>query len=256
MARIKILRYPNPVVLGKAAADFFLSHARKSVKQSGRFLVAISGGNTPIEMFKQLSKATFRQSIPWHQCHIFWCDERLVPPDRPESNYRMADQIFLSKCDIPAENVHRMQGELPASQAAATYQQTLHAFSPGKGSLQFNLVVLGLGTDGHTAALFPGSISPTELNQTVLITQAHYLDRPTERISLTPLILNAAHHVLFLVTGKEKAEALAAVLSGKLDKEKWPAQRVQPVNGEVTWMVDEEASNLLNPHEVSIENNR
>ena len=152
-------------------------------------------------------------------------------------------------------NIHRIQGELPATQASATYQQTLLAFSSGAGDVQFDLVVLGLGTDGHTAALFPGTVSPAEQNQAVLITQAHYQDRPAERISLTPLILNAAHQILFLVTGKEKARAVAAVLHGEIDLEKWPAQRIQPVSGQVTWLLDEDASSLLDPNEVLIEHN-
>jgi 6-phosphogluconolactonase len=256
MTGIKVIRYPNPEKLGKAAASFFSSHARKSITQSGRFLVAISGGSTPIEMYKQLSQATQRQSIPWRHTHVFWCDERLVPPDHPESNYHLANHLFLSKCNIPATNIHRIQGELPATQAAATYQQTLLAFSSGTGDVHFDLVVLGLGADGHTAALFPGPITPAEQNQSVLITQAHYQDRPAERISLTPLILNAAHQILFLVTGKEKAHAVANVLHGEIDLEKWPAQRVQPVSGQVTWLLDEDASSsLLDPNEVLIEHN-
>ena len=229
--------------LSRAAAEEFMVLAQAAVAANGRFLVALSGGGTPRRLFSLLGQAPFAGNIPWAQMHALWGDERLVPPDEEGSNYKQATDHLLKNVPIPAPQIHRVKGELEAAAAVADYKRQLQSLAePGRAWPRLDLAIMGLGSDGHTASLFPGPISPEELSQPVMAVTAEYDGRPAQRISLTPLVFNDARHVLFLVSGAEKAEAFTAVLNQAGSPEQWPAQRIQPHSGRVLWFVDEAAA--------------
>lgn len=229
--------------LSRAAAEIFAQVADRAIPERKRFLVALSGGSTPKQLFQILAGPPYAQRLPWSQIHFFWCDERLVPPDHPESNFGQAFAQLFSLINIPDENLHRVRGEAPSEHAADEYRELLESFSEGDLKwLRFDLAFLGLGADGHTASLFPGAISPEETVSPVLAVTADYQGRPARRITLTPLALNTARNLIFLVTGKDKACAVAETLHGAINLEKWPAQRIQPVDGKAIWLLDDEAA--------------
>ncbi|GAB4270871.1 MAG: 6-phosphogluconolactonase [Candidatus Promineifilaceae bacterium] len=232
--------------LSEAAAQFFAAQANTAVSRHGRFLTALSGGSTPRQLFTHLSQPPYSQQIPWQQTHIFWSDERLVPPNDDGSNYKQAHDTLLSKVPIPSQNIHRALGEADARTAVSHYTNTLHKIAaPGHNWPQFDLILLGMGSDGHTASLFPGPIPAEQENNPVTAVTAHYDGRPAQRITFTPLLINDAHHILFLVTGASKAHALYHVLHGQHAPAQWPAQRIQPHHGRITWYVDTAAASQL-----------
>ena len=228
--------------LSAAAADLFA----QQVQQAGNaaFLVALSGGSTPRALFRLLAQPPYADRLPWEQIHFFWGDERLVPPDDPGSSYGEAKRLLFDHVPVPPANIHRIKGELPAEAARLDYVNTLQKFSP-KGWPVFDLAIMGMGADGHTASLFPGQITPAEETGLVISVTADYEGRPARRISLTPLVFNDARQVLFLVVGENKAEAVTAVLHGPPDNTQWPAQRIRPHSGGLTWFLDEAAASLL-----------
>jgi len=230
--------------LSLAAAEEFMGLAQAAVAANGRFLVALSGGGTPRRLFSLLSQTPFADNIPWAKTHVLWGDERLVAPDKEGSNYKQATDHFLKDVPIPATQIHRLKGELDAAAAVRDYGQQLQALAePGRAWPRLDLAIMGLGSDGHTASLFPGPISPEETSQPVMAVTAEYEGRPAQRLSLTPLVFNDARHVMFLVSGTEKAKALTAALNQADTPEQWPAQRIQPRSGQVLWFVDEAAAN-------------
>ena len=193
-----------------------------------------------------LATPLYRSLLPWHEMYFFWGDERLVPPDDTGSNYYHAAQLLLDKVHVPAENIHRVKGELPTESAILDYTAQLQSFATGRRNWpRFDLVLLGLGSDGHTASLFPGSPGMDESGIAVKAVMANYEDRPSQRLTLTPTVFNESRHILFLVTGANKADAAAAVLDGPFDPEQWPAQRIQPSTGTVTWLIDKAAAAKL-----------
>jgi 6-phosphogluconolactonase len=233
--------------LSHAAANLFIEQAAESITQRNRFLVALNGGSTPMRLF-QLLGTDFREQVIWSKVHIFWGDERCVPPDDPGSSYGQARDVLLSYVTIPDSNIHRIKGELGPVEASKEYSLVLKAFS----SLpldwpRFDLVYLGMGEDGHTASLFPGS--PVDVREAVIPVTAHYQDRPANRVTLTPVVFNSARKVVFMVTGEKKAITLAEVLSDRYNLEQYPPQRIQPKDGKLTWLVDEEAASKL-PKEI------
>ncbi len=228
--------------LAHEAARRFTDIAREAVESRGRFSVALSGGSTPGALFTLLAEAPYRERIPWAEVHLFWGDERCVPAGDPGSNYHMADEALIARVPIPPENVHRIHGELAPEAAARAYDKTLRDFFCGPYA-RFDLVLLGLGADGHTASLFPGSPALDERERLALAVTAAYEDRPAERVTLTPAAINTARHVLFLVTGSAKAEIVQAVLEGS--GEQFPAQGIQLGAGALTWLLDEGAASLL-----------
>jgi 6-phosphogluconolactonase len=185
--------------------------------------------------------------FPWAQTHIFWGDERMVSPTHPESNFGQAESLLLTRVPVPPTQVYRISGEVDPVTAAGAYADILQEVAGSEGALwpRFDLVLLGLGSDGHTASLFPGSASPLPDQQPTLAVSANYEDRPAGRVTLTPPAINSARHILFLVTGTEKAEALTQVLNGPDDPVRWPAQRIQPEKGTLIWFADEAAARLL-----------
>lgn len=241
--------YRDAATLAAAAAQHVANLAQTAVAHHGRFALALSGGSTPQALFALLAEPPFANTLPWHAMHIFWGDERLVPPDDPGSNYFHAATLLLSKVPIPPQNVHRVRGEASPTAAAADYAQALRAFTGDqRGWPIFDLVLLGLGSDGHTASLFPGPIPTAETTRPVITVTADYGDRPAQRLTLTPLVFNDARQVTFLVSGAGKAAAVAAVVGpdgAKADPQRWPAARIRPRDGRVTWLLDQDAAARL-----------
>ena len=242
-------RNPNVIVyrdvnsLSHAAAELFTQIANRALRERQRLLVALSGGSTPKRLFQLLSRPPYGQSVAWEQIHFFWCDERLVPPDHPESNFGQARDRLFSQLNIPGENLHRILGEATPVQAAEEYRKLLENFSEGDLKWpRFDLAFLGLGADGHTASLFPGAINPEETSSPVMAVKANYQGRPAGRVTLTPLALNNTRKLIFMVSGKDKAHAVSETLNGSTNLEKWPAQRILPVDGKLIWMLDADAA--------------
>lgn len=209
------------------------------------FSLALAGGSTPRGLYERLATPEVASQLPWDCMHVFWGDERHVPPDHPESNYRMAYEALLSKVPVPSHQIHRIRGELPnPAEAAARYERELRdAFAVSSDVPRFDLILLGMGEDGHTASLFPGS---QVIHETTKLVAAPWVERlHAYRITLTPVVLNAARHVWFLVCGEAKARALEAVLEGPYDPETYPAQLVRPRDGHVMWFVDASAAARL-----------
>ncbi len=229
--------------LNRAAAEIFIELAAQAIRERGQFLVAFSGGSTPTVLYRLLA----RESVDWTRVHVFWGDERLVPPDDPQSNYGQAHKALLKHVPIPTENVHRVVSEMEPAAAAMDYALTLKRFaSPPLDWPRFDLVLLGMGEDGHTASLFPGS--SVDMTEPVIAVTAHYQGRPAERVTLTPLVFNSAREIMFLVAGAGKAVTLSHVLND-ISPVQYPAQRIRPTDGKVTWMVDDAAGQKINREE-------
>jgi 6-phosphogluconolactonase len=235
----------TPAALFQAAAAEFAKLALDAVQKSGRFTVALSGGSTPRSLYQLLASGAFPK-LPWDKTYFFFGDERHVPPDHPDSNYRMANEAMLSKVPIPAANVFRIPAEMnDADAAAGAYEQTLRNFfgwRPGDFP-RFDLVLLGLGPDGHTASLFPGSSALDENNKLVV---ANWVEKfKTHRITFTFPVLNHAACVMFLASGADKAAMVHEVLENP--KAGLPSQKVHPTNGKLVWIIDTAAAAELSP---------
>jgi 6-phosphogluconolactonase len=237
--------FKNLEELSRTAAYVFVEQAIESIAERRRFLVALNGGNTPTRLFELLA-ADLREKVDWSRVHIFWGDERCVPPEEDGSSYGQARELLLRHVPIPDPNIHRMRGELGPAEASKDYSLTLKGFAaPPLEWPRFDLVYLGMGEDGHTASLFPGL--PAAISEPVLPVTAHYQDRPANRVTLTPLVFNSAHVVVFMATGAKKAGTLAEVLSDGYHPEHYPAQRIKPKDGRLIWLVDEAAASRLPP---------
>jgi 6-phosphogluconolactonase len=225
------------------AANSFVEIANQSIAKRGRFLTALSGGNSPAQLYKLLGDS-FHDKVDWSRAHFFWGDERCVPVNDEGNSYGQARKVLFDKINIPADNIHRIISELEPDSAAREYAQTLEDFSePPLAWPRFDLVLLGMGNDGHTASLFPNS--PVEINSPAIAVTANYQGRPANRVTLTPKVLNSSRNVVFLVTGKAKAETLSMVLGNKFMPKELPAQRIAPEDGTLTWLIDEDAGSLL-----------
>lgn len=241
---IEINIFKNIRDLSLAATNLFIESASQAITQRGRFLVVLSGGDTPTPLYQTLAGIHYRNQINWAKVHAFWGDERCVPPDDPGNCYYQARLALLDHVDIPADNIHRIQSTLEPASAATDYARTLKVYStPPLDWPRFDLVLLGMGEDGHTASLFPGS--PVEIASPTVAVTANYQDRPARRVSLTPPVFNSARQIVFLVSGGSKSETLASVLNGEYHPEQLPAQRIRPTDGEVIWLVDEAAASKL-----------
>jgi len=236
---------PDAPAVARAAARLFVEWAWQFIAREGAFCVALSGGSTPRELYRLLATDEFRTQVDWAKVHLFWGDERAVPPDHPESNYGMARREMLLRVPIPSANVHRMEAERPnLGRAAQDYEAILRRFLPldARGFPRFDLILLGLGPDGHTASLFPGTRRLRDTSRWVS-TPLHP-KFGSRRMTLTLPALNAAHRVLFLVTGAEKAAVLRDVLEGTHDP-LLPAQLVTVPDGRREFLVDQAAASLL-----------
>ena len=240
----EIVRFEDKNALSQDAAYRFTALAAMSAQAGRPFTVALSGGSTPAILYRLLSSSPFRETLPWSDIHLFFGDERGVPPDAPDSNYHMAFETLISQIEIPPHNVHRMPGELADHDAAARqYEADLHAFfhlSEGEWP-RFDLILLGMGPDGHCASLFPHKPALQERQQLVVTTDPG-LQPFVPRLTLTLPVLNNSANVLFLVAGADKAETLARVLEGPPDPDALPSQAVAPTNGTLTWLVDRDAN--------------
>ncbi|HEY7123450.1 MAG TPA: 6-phosphogluconolactonase [Ktedonobacterales bacterium] len=233
--------------LAHMAARRFYEAAERAIAdpERGRFLVALSGGNTPRVFHQQLVKH-YHDLIPWERVQFFWSDERCVPPDHPDSNYRMAVETLLSQIKVPAENIHRMPGEYTDyDAAAANYEVEMRQVFglPPDVLLRFDLILLGMGNDGHTASLFPETPALHEKQKLVAANFVPKLN--AHRLTFTYPLINAARQVMFLVAGQDKAEPLRDVLGGQVSIEERPSVGVRPTDGEAIWLVDRVAASLL-----------
>jgi 6-phosphogluconolactonase len=245
-AQIRIYRDPGELAL--KAAQLFARLADQYVVGTGRFAVALSGGSTPRAMFSLLADSPFKETVPWRSIYFFWGDERCVPPDHPDSNYRMAREALLEKIPVPEENIFRIPAERDPQLAALEYSMALKRFFASAQSALTNLprldlILLGMGADGHTASLFPKT-SALEAREQIAV--ANYVEKlGAYRITLTAATINNARNVVFLVAGRDKAEALREVIKGERRPELYPSQLIRPGNGALLWLVDEAAAQFL-----------
>ncbi len=236
--------HATPETLFQETAHLVMQFSRESVNERGRFVVALSGGSTPKGLFQQLTEEPYLSLLPWAKTFVFWVDERHVPLTHETSNYRMTQEYLLSKVPIPKENIFpATNGSLPVEQAASAYEIKLGKFF-GAGNLpRFDLALLGMGDDGHTASLFPGFPQLNEQHHWVV---GYFVDKERkERVSLTFPVLNAARLQLLMAEGSKKAERLKDVLEGPSDPPRYPVQYLRPVDGRLIFAVDVAAASLL-----------
>ncbi|MBN1665758.1 MAG: 6-phosphogluconolactonase [Anaerolineales bacterium] len=240
MAIIQTL--PDPAALAEAAAHYFVACARESIAEHGRFTVALAGGSTPQALYAQLATIEFASQVSWEKVHIFWGDERCVAASHDDSNFRMASETLLKHAPIPEGQVHRLPGELDPKEAAQSYESLLQTFFTPQQA-RFDLIWLGLGSDGHTASLFPGSKALEEKQRWVV---ANYVRKLSAwRLTMTIPLINQAARVAFLVSGPEKAAVLRRALAGRYAPEEIPAQLVRPERGQLRWFVDRAAAEFI-----------
>jgi 6-phosphogluconolactonase len=240
--------FPDAIALNDAAAAEFSRAAREAVAARGRFAVALAGGATPKDAYVRLADAEISGAnrLPWDRIHVFFGDERCVPPDHLDSNFRMANETLLARIPIPPDNVHRFRGEDDPARAAMAAERDLHnSFGAGERQPKFDLVLLGLGTDGHTASLFPETEA---LRETVRLVIANWVPKlNAHRLTLTFPVLNQAAEIVFLVAGAEKAKVLKETLRPAVNGPAHPARSVRPTRGRLLWLVDEAAAGGLEP---------
>ncbi len=234
---------PDPRAVAESAAERFVDTAARAIDTAGRFMVALSGGSTPEPFLRRLASPGYLDRIDWEAVQVFWVDERCVPPSEPTSNYAMVKESLLDQVDVKPGHVHRIRGEDGPDVAAVEYERLMRrAFSTPEGpprheaGARFDLVVLGLGEDGHTASLFPGTSAVTEAARWAMPVTAPV--PPLRRVSLTPPVINAAPEKLFLVTGEAKASVLARLLDGPEGADALPAAAIEGAD----WLVDEAAA--------------
>lgn len=246
MAEPKLIILSDPNELYVRAAEETAHIAGEAICMHGEFRVCLSGGSTPAATYDLLA-TRFQLSVDWKAVRVFWGDERCVPPDSPQSNFAMANRTMLSKLGLRPEQVHRMRGEDPPAAGAAAYEQELRAqFELGAGEWpRFDLVMLGLGDNRHTASLFPGDPAIHEAERLVVAVEVDA--EPRSRLTITPPVINHADRVMFLVAGAGKAEAVRDILQGPRDPDRFPAQIVAPEHGEIIWFLDQAAASRLSP---------
>ncbi len=234
MIEPKIRVYPTPDDVAAEGARAFVEAAAEAQRLRGTFSVALSGGSTPKAMFKLLAEEPFKSQVNWERVKIFFGDERCVPPDHADSNYRMAHETLLSKVPIPPDNVYRMEGECKPEAAATDYGRMLKESFGEDGGI--DLIYLGMGDDGHTASLFPGTAA---LKETTHRCVANYVEKmKTWRITLSAPFINRAGQVIIMVVGAGKAKRVAEVLEGPREPDRLPIQMIQPVSGNLVWLMD------------------
>ena len=251
MARkLKTIYYvePNPAALAARAAQYMVEMAEESVQARGRARIAISGGSTPKAAFQLMGDPhqPWRARMPWDQLELFWVDERCVPPDHEDSNFRMTREALLDYAPLRSEQIHRMEGELDPEEAASRYESELRNSFRLEGAQvpTFDLVQLGMGPDGHTASLFPNT---TALNEMLRLVVANHVPQQKDswRLTLTWPVINHARSVFFLIGGPDKAGVLKEVLTGPRDPERLPSQLIHPVSGILTLILDKSAASQL-----------
>ena len=231
--------YKNTDEVIDELAKWITDYINHTLQKQNRFTIALSGGETPKSLYKTLSAEPYCNQIDWNKIHIFWGDERAVPFTDDKNNAKMAYHTLLNKVDVSSANIHVMRTDLPPDISAAEYEKILHQYFYGSKK-SFDLVLLGMGNDGHTLSLFPGSAILNEQHNWVK--SVFVEDQKMHRITLMPSIVNNASAVIFLVIGKEKSSALRNVLEGPFEPFQYPAQLIQPVNGQLHWFLDEDAA--------------
>jgi 6-phosphogluconolactonase len=240
MAIIKT--YPDAEILAREAAFHFIECANDAITERDHFSVALAGGSTPTALYKTLTTVELVPRVDWEKVYVFWGDERCVAPKHEDSNYRMAFDIMLRHLPIPVKQIYRMEGELEPKEAAKAYEGRLKRFFQQQ-TPRFDLVLLGLGSDGHTASLFPGTKA---LDETKKWVTANYVRKLSSwRLTLTAWTINQAANVTFLVSGESKAEVLQRVLAGRFTPNEVPAQMIRPERGQLRWLMDRPAATLL-----------
>lgn len=240
MIQFNIQVLSDSAAVASEAAERIVAAADRAVESKGIFTIALAGGSTPKALYELLANETYHSRIDWTKVEIFFGDERCVPPGHAESNYRMAKDAMLCPVSIPPKNVHRMRGELDPEQAARNYSRMLKE-KFGDGGL--DLILLGMGDDGHTASLFPHTQA---LNETQHRCAANYVEKlSTWRITLTASFINRSKEILILVSGAAKAERLREVLEGPRDPLRLPIQLIHPSGGTLTWLVDDAAARFV-----------
>lgn len=239
----KIIIADDSYEFARTGADIFISSAEKAVQMNGRFIVAISGGDTPALMHRLLAGDAYRSKVPWADTHIFWVDERCVPVNHPGSNYGRALRDFLEAVPIPSTQVHNTPVDIPVEKGALKYEKELiDFFQLQKGDVPgFDLIFLGLGSDGHTASLFPGSSSLEEKRRLIIAVKGG--DPYVDRLTMTLPVLNNSRKIVFLISGKGKARIVNELLTQ--GPKGLPVNMVKPVKGESIWVLDREAASLL-----------
>ena len=236
----KVSVFSDGNTLSTAAARFIEIISKKSIDKNGRFVIALSGGKTPSFLYNMLAQLPYSKALTWKNIFVFWSDERCVPADDEQNNSHMARKMLLDHVPIPTENIFPVQVQMPATKAAAHYEQMLKAFFKEEVP-SFDLVLLGMGEDGHTASLFPGAKCSSSND---IIQAVPKPGEVVERITFTPLLINQAKHILILVTGENKAVVLKKVLEGN-KKNMFPIQMIKPNAGKLLWYVDTAAASLL-----------
>jgi 6-phosphogluconolactonase len=242
MTRPTVDIFADLEAVSQAAADLYVDAAVKAVRNRGWFAVALSGGGTPQRTLELLAETPRRDRAPWAQTHVFWGDERCVPPGDPRSNVSMARAALLDRLSLPPRQIHPIDCAGAPAAGASRYEVDLRNFF-GAGAPRFDLIFLGLGADGHTASLFPFSPALHETERWTAATTAP--DGSTERVTLTPPIINRAALIAFLAAGGEKADALRLVVEGGADPDRFPAAAIRPLDGELRWLVDRGAARGL-----------
>jgi len=237
---IKVL--PTPTDVAREAAERVVRIGEEAIALSGRFSLVLSGGSTPRMLYEMLAREPYAARLDWTKVEVFFADERCVPPDHPESNYRLARETLLSHVPIPGDNVYRIRGEIEPERAAKEYGLILKERFGDGGP---DLILLGMGEDGHTASLFPGTEA---LNETKHRAVANYVERSTTgkswRVTMTAPFINRARNVIILVTGASKAARVSEVLEGPRDPRRLPVQLIAPTNGTLTWLLDAAAADM------------
>ncbi|HTP65345.1 MAG TPA: 6-phosphogluconolactonase, partial [Geobacteraceae bacterium] len=234
--------YPDQESLSQAAAKLFVDGARRAAAAKGRFAVLLAGGETPRRTYEILARPPLVGTVPWGQVHLFWGDERYVPSGDPASNARMVGQALISHVPVPASQVHPIPYRSSPRESAVEYEDVLRSFFMN-GLPRFDLVFLGLGENGHTASLFPGTSAVEERHRWV--TEVYVAEQGTFRVTLTAPVINRAALVVFIVSGKGKSAILRETLEGNQAPRRIPARLIKPSSGELLWLVDREAARLL-----------
>lgn len=232
--------FDDKALLAKAAADFLLSCATSSIQKNGRFSLVLSGGNTPRDLFGLLTNEPYYSSIPWAKTFVFWGDERCVPRADPRNNAGEAHQILLSKVPIPFENIFPIPTDRAAQDCAELYQETILKFF-GDAAPSFDFILLGLGENGHTASLFPGTNVLEETER--LVAEVFVAEQEMYRITMTAPLINLAKEIVFMVSGASKRVVLREVLAAREPRKSLPATLIHPTNGTLRWMADSAAAN-------------
>ena len=244
---IMIKVFKDQRTASETMAEDFKAIAVEAVKKQGRFTVALTGGSSPVMLYQLLHSKPYREQIPWNRTYIFWGDERVVPFDDEQNNAKMAFDNLLNHVSVPEKQIFRMNSEILPEEAAEAYERQLNRhFKSTEPS--FDLILLGMGSDGHTASIFPGSDVVHERKRWV--STGYNSEQGTHRITFTPLLLNKAKHIFFTVFGKSKSDTIRNVLNGKYNPELLPAQLIKPEQGEIRWYVDEKAARFIS-HSIS-----